>query len=178
MNTLKLILSGLLLISSTTVFAQAEFKTWDEDNDGLIEKYEFTDKFTDEYFSAWSEGADPRGIIEEGFFRESYAGLDTDNDQMLSDEEWMIGYNHFYDDYVVYEEIGYIDTDGDGFIDYDEYYDVIYDTAYFTDVDLDSDNYISEYELAEYAFNNWDFDDNGVLSRYEWNTFKSYYLDV
>ncbi len=46
------------------------------------------------------------------------------------------------------------------------------------DVDLDSDNYISDNELAEYVFDNWDVDDNGVLSKYEWNSFNTYYLDV
>lgn len=174
----KLILSALITLSTTLVFAQENFKDWDKDDDYLIEKEEFKEQFTDKFYSAWSEDADPQGIIEEGFFRESFAGLDTDNDGFISDEEWLVGYNYFYDDYVVYEEIGYIDTDGDGMIDYDEYYDVIYDTEYFTDIDLDSDNYISEYELAEFVFNNWDFDDNGVLSRYEWNSFENYYYDI
>lgn len=178
MKTFKLILSGFLILSTTGLFAQENFEEWDMDDDNLIEKEEFVDKFTDEFFSVWSEDAETLGIIEEGFFRESFAGLDTDNDGYLSDEEWLLGYNYFYDDYLVNEEIGLIDVDDDGKIDYEEYYDVIYDTEYFTDVDLDSDNYISEYELAEYAFNNWDMDDNGVLSRYEWNSFKAYYLDI
>lgn len=178
MNALKLILSGFFILSTTGLFAQQNFDAWDKDDDYLIEKEEFKDKFADEYFSIWSEGADPEGIVEEGFFRESFAGLDTDNDGFLSDEEWLVGYNYFYEDYLVNEEIGFIDINNDGTIDYDEYYDVIYNTAYFTDVDVDSDNFISEYELAEYVFNNWDTDDNGVLSRYEWNSFKAYYLDV
>ncbi|WP_029035186.1 hypothetical protein [Salinimicrobium terrae] len=178
MNNLKLILSSFLVVFSTGVFAQQDFDNWDQDDDFLIEKEEFVDKFTDEYFSAWAEGADPQGVIEEGFFRESFAGLDTDKDGFLSDEEWLIGYNYFYDDYLVNEEVGFIDINDDGLIQYEEYYDVIYDTEYFTDIDLDNDNYISEHELAEYVFNNWDTNDNGVLSRYEWNSFKLYYLDV
>src|SRR6056297_1277158 len=178
MKTFQMILSGFLMLSTMCLFAQANFEDWDEDDDYLIEKEEFKDKFTDEYFSAWSEDAEPQGIIEEGFFKESFAGLDTDNDGFLSDEEWLVGYNYFYEDYLVNEEIGFVDVDDSGNIDYEEYYDVIYDTNYFTDVDLDNDNYISEYELAEYVFNNWDTDDNGVLSRYEWNSFKFYYLDV
>ncbi|WP_127846709.1 EF-hand domain-containing protein [Psychroflexus aestuariivivens] len=178
MNLFKLTLSSFFILCSSLIFAQQDFDEWDEDDDYLIEKEEFTDNFIKEYYPVWAEGAEPDGIIEEGFFKESFAGLDTDNDGFLSDEEWLIGYNYFYDDYLVNEKIGFIDTDEDGLIDYDEYYEVIYDTQYFTDVDLDSDNYISEYELAEYVFNNWDVDDNGVLSKYEWNSFKAYYLDV
>lgn len=177
MKTLKIILSGFIILSNTVLFAQENFDDWDKDEDLVIEKEEFVDKFTKEYYSTWSEGAEPQGILEEGFFRESFAGLDTDNDGFLSDEEWLVGYNYFYDEYLV-EEVGFIDADNDGMIDFDEYYDVIYNTEYFTDVDLDSDNYISEHELAEYVFNNWDIDDNGVLSKYEWNSFKAYYLDV
>lgn len=178
MNTLKIVLSGLLMLATTVTFAQESFDEWDKDDDYLIEREEFTEEFTDEFYSAWAEDAEPRGIIEEGFFRESFAGLDTDNDGFLSDEEWLVGYNYFYDDYLVHEELGYIDMDGDGMIDYDEYYDVTYDTEYFTDIDLDGDNYISGYELANYVFNNWDFDENGVLSRYEWNSFENYYYDI
>lgn len=178
MNISKMIFTSVIALSTTAIFAQQNFENWDKDSDKLIEKEEFTDKFTDEFYSAWSEDADPEGIIEEGFFRESFAGLDTDGDGFLSDEEWLVGYNYFYEDYVAYEEVGYIDTDADGMIDYDEYYDVVYDSEYFTDIDLDSDNYVSEYELAEYVFNNWDFDENGVLSRYEWNSFENYYYDI
>lgn len=178
MRTLKILLSSFLILISTSLVAQQDFDDWDMDDDYLIEKEEFVEKFTEEYYSAWAEGAEPQGIVEEGFFRESFAGLDTDNDNFLSDEEWLVGYNYFYDDYLVREEMGFIDADDDGRLDYEEYYDVIYNTNYFTDIDLDNDNYISEHELAEYVFNNWDVDDNGVLSRYEWNSFKTYYLDV
>jgi len=76
------------------------------------------------------------------------------------------------------EDMDIVDVNNDGIVSYKEYYDVIYDTSYFTDIDLDSDNYISEYELAEFVFTNWDKNDNGVLSEYEFNRFKWYYLDV
>lgn len=173
-----ILLGGLIALGAISVNAQTNFSEWDKDGDNLIEKEEFTLKFQTEFFSAWAKESDERGIIEEGFFKQSYAGLDTDNDYLISDEEWLIGYNYFYDDYLVNEEIGMIDVNKNNKLEYEEYYDVIYNTNYFTDIDLDSDNYISEYELAEYAFNNWDTDDNGVISRYEFNAFKFYYLDV
>lgn len=176
MNYFKILLFTCLI--SLSGYTQTTFSEWDKDDDNLIEEHEFELKFADEYYSFWSEDAEPKGIIEEGFFKESFAGLDADNDNYLSDEEWLVGYNYFYDDYIINEEFAYIDTDDDGRLEYDEYYDVIYNTNYFTDVDLDEDNYISEYELAEYVFNNWDTDDNGVISRYEFNAFKAYYLDV
>jgi Ca2+-binding EF-hand superfamily protein len=178
MKFINLLLGSIIVLSGMSIQAQEIFSEWDEDGDNLLEKEEFTDKFRTEFYSAWAKKSDTRGIIEEGFFEQSYAGLDTDNDNLISDEEWLIGYNYFYDDYLVNEEIGFIDTNNNNKLEYQEYYDVIYNTNYFTDVDLDSDNYISEYELSEYVFNNWDFDNNGVISRYEFNSFKLYYLDV
>lgn len=153
------------------------FQDWDLDNDGLIERHEFTSTFIDNYYNSWNPDS-KLGIIEEDFFKESYAGLDTDNDNMLSDEEWLIGLNYFYDDYIVDGAITVVDSDNDGNIEYAEYYDSIYETGYFTDIDLDADNYISKYELADYVFDNWDMNDSGLLSRAEFNRFDWYYLDV
>lgn len=168
----------LMLFSVAAVNAQqTTFEDWDADGDGLIERHEFTSVFVTEYFSTWNAD-DERGLIEEDFFKESYAGLDTDNDGFLSDEEWILGYNYFYEDYVIEEEYGFVDLDEDGNITYNEFYDVIYDTDLFTDIDMDGDNYISEYELANYVFENWDFNDSGALSKSEFNRFDWYYLDV
>lgn len=172
------VLTVLIVGVTSSLNAQmTSFEDWDMDSDGLIERHEFTDKFVDEYFDAW-DPENERGIIEEGFFRESFAGLDTDNDNMLSDEEWLIGYNYFYEDYLVYDDMAIVDSDGDGVIEYVEYYDALYETEYFTDIDLDSDNYISEYELANFVFENWDINDSGLINRSEFNQFDEYYIDV
>lgn len=176
--TLK-ILNAVLFLSCVGILnaQDSDFSEWDEDNDGLIERHEFTSVFTEKYFPAWDPDGE-RGIIEEGFYKHSYAGLDSDSDGYLTDEEWLVGYNYFYDDYVVYEDYDMIDVNEDGKVTYDEYYDVMYDTALFTDIDMDSDNYISEWEIADYVFENWDFNDSGALSRSEFNRFDWYYLDV
>lgn len=166
------LLTTPLLIGQNTMFSD-----WDMDGDQVIERYEFATKFVTDYFNSL-DVTDERGLIEEGFFKESYAGLDTDNDNYLSDEEWLVGYNYYYDDYLIYEDVDFVDVDKDGKITYDEYYDALYDTAYFTDIDVDADNYISEYELAYYVFDNWDFDDSQTLSRSEFNQFDWYYYDV
>ena len=178
MRIIKYILGSLIVLGSISVEAQTNFSDWDRNGDNIIEKEEFTHRFQIEFYSAFAKQSDTRGIIKEGFFEKSFAGLDTDNDQFISDEEWLIGYNYFYDDYLVNEEIGTIDINKNNKLEYNEYYEAIYNTNYFTDIDLDSDNYISEYEMAEYAFKNWDIDGNGVLSRSEFDAFKLYYLDV
>lgn len=177
---MRIFLTTLIaIILSSSIMAQdnMDFATWDKDDDGLIEHYEFTQMFINNFFKSWDPTA-KEGILEEDFFKHAYAGLDTDNDRYLSDEEWLIGYNYYYDDYVVHDEIAYIDENGDGRLEFTEYYDVLYDSNYFTDIDLDADNYISEYELADFVFGNWDINDSGTVSRSEFNNFKDYYLDV
>ena len=176
---MKTIFTFLLatLFTAGLMAQNTTFATWDRDDDGLKEREEFTAEFIENYFSAWDTD-DERGIIEEEFFREAYAGLDSDDDRMISDEEWMVGYNYFYEDYIVYEDVDYVDVNEDGMVSYEEYYDTMYDTRYFSDADLDGDNYISEYELANYVFENWDVDDSGTIGRGEFNRFDQYYLDV
>ena len=182
MKSLSLLLMAFFIQGS--LFAQdpqpvpdSEFEVWDVDDDEKIERHEFITKFADKYFERW-EPSDPAGLIEEGFLRQSFAGLDTDSDNMLSDEEWLIGYNYFYDEYVEFEGVGPMDVDGDGMVSFNEYQDVLYDTEYFTMIDLDKDNFISEYELANYVFNNWDMNKSGIISKSEFNKFNWYYLDV
>jgi hypothetical protein len=153
------------------------FDDWDADDDGRIERHEFSEKFIANYFNSWG-AENEAGILEEGFFKQSYAGLDSDNDKFLSDEEWLVGQHYFYDEYIVYDEIESADINKDGHISYDEYYDIMYDTKYFNDIDLDSDNYISQYELANYIFDNWDTNESGTISRSEYKRFDWYYLDV
>jgi len=178
MKTIQTTFLALCLLFTSAAEAQnLTFSSWDSDDDKVIERYEFTSKFIEDFYPVW-DTTGTEGIIEEGFFRQAYAGLDTDGDRMLSDEEWLIGYNYFYDDYLVYEDIDLVDADGDGSVSYEEYYDALYDTNYFTDIDLDSDNYITEYELADYVFDNWDVDDSGTISRSEYNRFDAYYIDV
>ena len=177
MNYLKYII--IVLFAGTFITqSQTKFTTWDTNKDYVLDMQEFTDQFTDEFFEFWSDEASAKGIIKEDFFKESYAGLDTDNDNMITDEEWLIGYNYYYDDYLVNEKFIELDVNNNNVLEYNEYYDVVYETEYFTDIDLDADNYISEDELAKFVFNNWDFNDNGLMSKYEFTKLRDYYLDI
>jgi len=178
---MKLLWIALLSLSVSALTAQKNttFTEWDSDNDNVIERYEFTAIFVNDYFNDWDIAKNnEEGLIEEDFFKRAYTGLDTDNDNYLSDEEWLIGYNYFFEDYVLFNDINFVDLNEDGNISYQEYYDVLYDTDFFTDIDVDNDEYISEYELANYAFERWDIDGSQTLSRSEFKRFDWYYLDL
>jgi hypothetical protein len=166
------------LLTNTGLAAQDfDFIDWDTDADGLIERQEFANKFVEDIFTNWDQQKDV-GMIEDDYFARSYLGLDSDGDNLLSDQEWMVGYNYFYDTYVVHSDMQIYDTNDNGFIDYAEYYDVLYDTPYYAEIDVDNDGFLSEYELAYYVFDEWDFDDSYTISRSEYNAFDWYYLDI
>jgi hypothetical protein len=76
------------------------------------------------------------------------------------------------------EDFTYYDLDDDNFLTYEEYFPVIADTDYFVAFDADQNSYISEYELANYLFNIWDFDDSGTLSETEFELFNAHYKDI
>ena len=173
---MKKLLTFLLILFVAPALAD-DFDDWDADGDGKLEKHEFKKMFVENYFDPM-KGESTIGIISEDYFQSMYTGLDTDQDHELSDEEWMVGYNYFFENYIVYEDVDMIDMNEDGSVEYEEFYDAIYDTAYFTDIDMDSDNYISEHELAEYVFKNWDSNNSGIMSKSEFDRFKTYYLDV
>jgi hypothetical protein len=154
----------------------ADFGEWDLDKDGKLEKHEFTIKFVEEYFDALSPNS-TTGMVEDDFFTSMYAAIDTDDNEKLSDAEWQMGYDFFVDKYVIYESAKPLDADGNGYITYQEFLDSMHDTRIYMDIDVDRDDKISEYELAEFIFESWDTNNSGVISKAEFNRYEDYYLE-
>lgn len=173
----KLLFALIGLIIPLTFFAQNKtFSDFDKDGDGFIERYEFVDVFTANYVDDW-DNTDDAGLDDEDFYTTSYARLNVNDNDYIDPEEWVTGYNYFYGDYL-YDDYVLYDTDGDGYVEYAEYYDALYDSDYFMSWDVDNDGYLDQYELAYAVFDNWDVNDNLLLNRSEYNSFDYYYLDI
>ncbi len=173
------ILSGIMFLCSLTLYSQDNltFGDWDADSDNKIEKYEFISKFIDEYYNDL-DNIDDEGLDDEDFYYYTYEYIDGNDDGLISTEEWDNIYAYVDDEFIIYNGLVYYDYDEDGFIDYDEYYDALYDTSFYLTWDIDKDGYINEYELAETVFENWDMNDSGTLSRSEYNTMDIFYLEI
>ncbi len=166
-----------LMFFSTSLFAQnLNFDDFDLDNDGWVEKDEFKAVFIANYWDDWNPD-DDENLDEDDFYTFTYAIIDVDDDELLTPEEWVYGYDYYYGDYLVDDFVAY-DVDGDGYLEYAEYYDVLYDTDFYATWDIDMDTYLSKAELAENVFELWDTNDTGLMSKSEFNNFKKYYDDI
>lgn len=172
-GTVNLLSLLLFLIVASPAIAQDTFSAWDNDNDGYIEMEEFTDTYISTFYDDWDlTAADELGIDD--FYTTTFSIIDTDDDDFLDEEEWDFGYDYYYGDYLN-DDFDLFDTDDDELVVYTEYNDSLYDSDFFYDWDTDNDGYISEYELAENVFQNWDINDNGLLNRSEYLAFDRQY---
>ncbi len=152
------------------------FEDFDKNDNDLISYSEFEEVFTSNYYDDWNQKEDEY-LDDEDFYLSVYGIWDLDDDELLSEAEWIEGYDYYYGDYIIQ---GYdaIDIDGDGFIEYVEYKDVLDGTKFFVDWDVDASEYLSEDELAQGVFNIWDLDGDNMLDNDEFYQFDSYYLDI
>jgi len=173
----NLILSIFSLIIPFAIIGQNKtFSDFDKDGDGLVERYEFVDVFTNNYVDDW-DNTDDAGLDDEDFYNANYEMINIDDNNYIDETEWATSYDYFYGDYL-YNDYDLYDTDGDGQLEFIEYYDAIYDSDYFMSWDVDNDGYLDQYELAYAVFDNWDINNNLVLNRSEYNSFDRYYLEI
>lgn len=181
--TMKRILSIFIGIFISTLFISAgetsgdlTFEDWDKNEDALISRSEFVERFTANYVDDWNI-KDDEHLDDEDFFLSTYNIWDTDDDELLSEEEWLFGYDYYYGDYAINDYLA-VDTDGDGFIEYAEYYNYLNPTDFYIVWDVDKDTYLNEFELARVVFNNWDINENNFIEKDEYVKFDTYYLDI
>ncbi|MFO8130227.1 MAG: hypothetical protein R6T99_10050 [Bacteroidales bacterium] len=151
------------------------FEDWDLDNNGTIEQREFVDVFSEHYYDDWNT-VNNEYLDDEDFYHTVYNVWDIDDDEAMVREEWIAGYDYFYGDYVVvnYEDI---DVNNDEVLLYDEFYNVLRDTDFYHDWDLNKDAYLSDEELGLGLFHIWDVDNSGKIEYDEYVDFDLYYTD-
>ena len=175
----KLTFLSIVFFSLLVVSLPAQNKTFqdfDTDGDNKIERHEFQTVFMKNYTNDL-DFVDNPGLDDEDFFTMTYAILDSDNNKLLVENEWKFGYDYYFNGYVV-NDFWVYDIDGDGYISYAEYMQALSDTDYYMTWDIDRDNYLDEFELANAVFDTWDVNDNGILNQSEFYRFDVYYSDI
>lgn len=175
MNTLTAILA-LCFTSADLSDENLMFEDWDSNDNSLISRSEFVEQFTSNYVHDWNV-IDDDHLDDEDFYTVIYNMWDLDDDERLTEEEWKYSIDYLYGDYVAEDFVAF-DTDNDGYIEYVEYYDVLFETDFYDMWDVNDDGYLNEYELARMVFNNWDYDDSNFIERDEYTDFDAFYLDI
>lgn len=167
---------AFLLIAGCNRETNLDFYDFDKDESNTIERDEFVEVFTANFYDDWNKTDDPY-LDDEAFHQVVFDVWDVDDDDFMTRDEWTSGYDYYFGNYVVvdYDDI---DLNKDNYIVYDEYYNVIGDTDFFVEWDIDRDLNISEEELANGVFNRWDINNDGVLDLDEYVEFDSFYLDI
>jgi hypothetical protein len=174
---LNIFLSLLVLLTiACNRTTNLTFSDFDTNSNNSIEKEEFMEVFTNNFYNDWNND-DNQYLDDEDFYLSVYDIWDTDNDMLLSKDEWFLGYDYYYGDFIL-TNYDAIDLDGDGLIDYNEYTGVLRDTEFYTQWDIDASEYLSEEELAAGVFNIWDIDNSNALELDEYTEFDLYYLDI
>ncbi len=109
------------------------------------------------------------------FYESSYLMWDADKDNRLNQDEWQSGYDYSYGDYLNNDFNSY-DTDKDGYLEYQEYYDSLGNTDYYSKWDTNKDNSLDNKEYSDMVFDSWDRNKNGYIDQNEYNDYSSSYL--
>ena len=176
MNIFLLLLIFLLFACTNSRQENLSFKDWDQNQDNLISKIEFEQTFTQNYYQDWNHNDDPY-LDDEDFLRSVFYVWDENKDEKLNAEEWVLGYDYFYGDYII-DDFVVVDTDKDGSIDYTEYKTIISPTNMYIDWDQDDNGLIEGNELAFGLFKIWDLDNSQYLELDEYGKFDKYYFDI
>lgn len=170
-----MIFLSIVVVTSCNHKSNLTFEDWDKDNDALIDYKEFEQAFLTNYYNDWNLN-DDKYLDDEDLLTSTFNIWDLDDNDRLSEKEWIMGFDYYYGNYVVsaYEVI---DEDNDGFISYKEYYDVLDETDFYLEWDLNTDNQIHKKELSTGVFDRWDIDNDGVIDMTEYTAFDNYYID-
>ncbi len=152
------------------------FQDFDKNDDTKIDLMEFQQVFTANYYDDWNL-QDDLYLDDEDFLTGTYQAFDVDDDEQLTEQEWMEGLRYSYGHHVV-TDFDDLDADADDFISYDEYEEALINTSYYASWDIDNDNHLSEKELAAGIFYVWDINQSDFIEPDEYEKFDYYYLDI
>ena len=161
---------------STAGAGNLSFKDFDRNDNMIIEQTEFVEAFTAYYVDDWNS-IDNDYLNDENFYSFMYRDIDTDQNEKLSEPEWQMAYNKYFKDYVLlnYDDI---DVDVDGYILYNEYNIVMTGTQLFNDWDFDNNGVINQIEMGRGMFNRWDKDNSGFIDLEEYHEFDETFSDI
>lgn len=166
---------GMMLLESILVFGEnsneATFNALDINNDNMLDVNELPAIYQDN-FGEWDTDDDGE-LSSTEFYDTAFFLSDTDDDDLIDEDEWNMGFNSFYGEWID-DDFATFDADADGFLDADEWDNAFADSAWFGDFDADDDTFVTDTEWDEGIFDGWDLDDDTFIDDEEWNDFADF----
>ncbi len=174
--TTYIFLSAFILFNGCQQTGDLTFEDFDKNNNMYITLDEFQETFSEHYYSKWNP-ENKESVEEDALLMATYRIWDNDKNDKLSKEEYTMGFDHDYGNYIL-DDFKSIDENKDGYIGYNEYSVALQETSFYLDWDIHNDNEINEEDLATRVFSRWDIDQSGLLEIDEFKEFQDYYLKV
>ena len=143
---------------------------YDTNNNGILELQEAIETFI---FSAWWDVDQNGKLSSEEFFYTIFHNADFYYDENISEEEWDPGYNVLFGKRVE-DNFSEFDQNNNGKLNSEEWNTIFQESGWFEDYDTDEDGYVSKAEWNTGLFNDWDIDDNNLINKEEFDSYISY----
>lgn len=172
MKNFKTSLYILAILFSTAAFSQ-EYGEFDSNTDKMIDQKEFSERFGEDY-EGWDTNMDDN-VDEREFYEYTFNQLDQDKDRNLTEDEWKIGSENLYGDYVGDKNFNEIDMDRNQKVSNMEFEDVLRRSYYYYDMDKNRDRMVDKNELNEGIYNRMDKNKDKSIDEEEYEAFDSFY---
>jgi Ca2+-binding EF-hand superfamily protein len=109
-------------------------------------------------------------ITPDEFLLMTFYSTDTDEDAGISEAEWEAGHLRMYSNWAV-DNFAYFDTDKNGVLDLEEWYLTFEESEWFETYDANSDTLLTEEELNNGFFADWNLNNDGQIDEDEFNNY-------
>lgn len=145
---------------------------FDRNGDGFLDLQEFTNTYANHFQMFWDANGD--GYLDtEEFYNTQFINADSDWDSQISLSEWNEGYLRMFGNWAD-NDFSTFDEDKNGKLSWDEWNKIFEDSEWFEDYDADLDNLVTNIELNEGFFRDWDLNNDSKIDENEFNNYQPY----
>ena len=145
---------------------------YDRNGDGILDLQEFSNTYANHFQTFWDADGDGY-LYKEEFYNTQFINADSDWDSQISLSEWNEGYLRMFGNWADNNFSTY-DEDKNGKLSWDEWNKIFEDSEWFKDYDADGDNQVTNIELKEGFFRDWDLNEDSKIDENEFNNYQPY----
>ncbi|MEP6259931.1 MAG: EF-hand domain-containing protein [Gillisia sp.] len=145
---------------------------FDRNEDGTLDLEEFSETYPNYFQDIWD--ADGDGYLDkEEFYNTHFINADYDWNNEISLGEWNEGHLRMFANWTD-KEFSVYDEDKNGKLSKEEWNKIFEASEWFETYDADSNNLVTQIELHNGFFNDWDLNNDGKIDEEEYNKYYPY----